>query len=659
LWAAGVILWELLAGRRLHDGLETVAIFSRITRGELPALLEANPNAPRGLAAVVARALMQDPQQRFASAREMAIAIESTGAFAPPTAVAAWVERLVGEKLQVRAKQLAAIEAVDLDGEIEIEEIDIEPATGFPRSTFEAPRSLPATVAPRSLARPPSPPPPPPVPPRRPASSTSSLGRTLASPVYSPLADQGSGDLDDRPTPDQPSLAASRAPAPPPPPPSLRKPEVVLANVNWTDPTAPKPATTPAPSARGRVATGLAVLVVLAFAGGLAALPRVAQAQAETFVRRLGFVMTSADATATLGLIQFRDVTLIPQGLSGVKIHFATLSVRTNGLSPAAMTITDATVGIEGRAAEMLPSYLSWQHKYGENWTASRLPETRIDGGSLLWKGLFGPDSELRSMRVSGQLSPAESTLEGMDLAFGELTVSSAGQKYGPWRGGIQQAGHLFLSPSAAVPEVTLRATPNGVSVGLSITKDSIEHFGFPPDTFRGFDAGHSQIAASGVFDIDFATLQVRADPRSPSGTPGQVPGVMPRGQGRISLWGVKPEGMAPTEGYIEVVANGQGVTQGTFALGQEKDGRSGKTTGTGTATVETDGPRFTFVGNPLSRPCLGGGESAVTANVAVGPALDPGSPSAQRTPAGPNSAATAAPGVHLWIQPRTACRVH
>ncbi|MGZ3421301.1 MAG: protein kinase domain-containing protein [Polyangiales bacterium] len=82
VWAAGVVLWEALTGKRL---------FSRETEAEtINAVLRFEPSAPSGIAeldAVVARALKRDPTERWATAHEMQIALENAVALPPARTV--------------------------------------------------------------------------------------------------------------------------------------------------------------------------------------------------------------------------------------------------------------------------------------------------------------------------------------------------------------------------------------------------------------------------------------------------------------------------------------------------------------------------------------------------------------------------------------------
>jgi serine/threonine-protein kinase len=71
IFAVGIILWELLAGRRLFMGetdLETVRL---VQAARVPSIHDFNPNVPRELDRVLARALAEDPDRRYQRAREL------------------------------------------------------------------------------------------------------------------------------------------------------------------------------------------------------------------------------------------------------------------------------------------------------------------------------------------------------------------------------------------------------------------------------------------------------------------------------------------------------------------------------------------------------------------------------------------------------------
>ncbi|WP_437640637.1 serine/threonine-protein kinase [Sorangium sp. So ce854] len=110
IYAASVVLWEALTGRRLFTGECDAEIFGRILEGVVQPP-SAFGDVPRALDEVVLRGLQRDPERRFATALEMAAALEEALPPASPRAVGAWVEATAGPLLEARAKSLAEIEA--------------------------------------------------------------------------------------------------------------------------------------------------------------------------------------------------------------------------------------------------------------------------------------------------------------------------------------------------------------------------------------------------------------------------------------------------------------------------------------------------------------------------------------------------------------------
>lgn len=91
IWAMGVILYELLAGRRPFDHKDPVELYSLIRAAKPTAILELNPAAPGPLAAVAHRCLAKSPADRYPSAAAVADDLEAwlsgeavTATYAPP-----------------------------------------------------------------------------------------------------------------------------------------------------------------------------------------------------------------------------------------------------------------------------------------------------------------------------------------------------------------------------------------------------------------------------------------------------------------------------------------------------------------------------------------------------------------------------------------------
>jgi serine/threonine protein kinase len=113
VFAAAVVLWEALAGRRLFAGDNDVEVFTKVLSSRIPPPSEdgaAGSALPAGvwadLDALVLRGLAREPSERFASAGEMAQAIEQAIERAPAAQLAELVARL--DEGDVQAKELDA-----------------------------------------------------------------------------------------------------------------------------------------------------------------------------------------------------------------------------------------------------------------------------------------------------------------------------------------------------------------------------------------------------------------------------------------------------------------------------------------------------------------------------------------------------------------------
>lgn len=116
VFAAGVVLWEALTGRRLFDGADAGEILTKVLEAEVPQPGQLVPSVPPALDSIVLRALERDPARRFATAREFAIALEHAGAVALNREVGEWVEDIGGEVLARRAERVAEIESISTAG---------------------------------------------------------------------------------------------------------------------------------------------------------------------------------------------------------------------------------------------------------------------------------------------------------------------------------------------------------------------------------------------------------------------------------------------------------------------------------------------------------------------------------------------------------------
>ncbi|HEX8794977.1 MAG TPA: serine/threonine-protein kinase [Polyangiaceae bacterium] len=111
VYAAGVVLWELLTGRRLFRADDDIKLFSAVLAGASEPPSRWAPSVPRALDDVVMRALARDPATRFGTAREMADALGHAVAPALASDVGAWVEDAAKQVLDERSALLASIES--------------------------------------------------------------------------------------------------------------------------------------------------------------------------------------------------------------------------------------------------------------------------------------------------------------------------------------------------------------------------------------------------------------------------------------------------------------------------------------------------------------------------------------------------------------------
>jgi len=118
VWAAGVVAWEVFAGRRLYTpGVEAVATVLQIISERAPALSSVRAETPAALTRAIASALEPDVDARCPSADELRRRIfEAWGSIRPAehAEVAAHVSRLAAPRLrqwELRIQEILALRA--------------------------------------------------------------------------------------------------------------------------------------------------------------------------------------------------------------------------------------------------------------------------------------------------------------------------------------------------------------------------------------------------------------------------------------------------------------------------------------------------------------------------------------------------------------------
>ena len=110
IFAGAIVLWEMLTGRRLFDAETEAEIVGKVLEQPIEPPGRVAPGVPAALEAVVMKGPARDPTRRFASALDMALALEAAERPALGAEVGAWVEGAMGETLRRRALRVQHIE---------------------------------------------------------------------------------------------------------------------------------------------------------------------------------------------------------------------------------------------------------------------------------------------------------------------------------------------------------------------------------------------------------------------------------------------------------------------------------------------------------------------------------------------------------------------
>jgi eukaryotic-like serine/threonine-protein kinase len=135
LFAVGVMLWEIVAGRRMWQAMTEVEIVAHLASAQPLPALPSDANLPPGLEAICARALDPDPDRRYQTAADFEMDIERV---------------LVGSA-DSHARNLGKVVSLAFSAERAERQAIIERAVklgSLPISTPAVPRSAPAETTP-------------------------------------------------------------------------------------------------------------------------------------------------------------------------------------------------------------------------------------------------------------------------------------------------------------------------------------------------------------------------------------------------------------------------------------------------------------------------------------------------------------------------------
>jgi serine/threonine-protein kinase len=468
LYAAAVVLWEVLTSQRLFDADYQSAVMANILHRPVEPPSELVKGLPPELDRIVMKGLAREPDERYATAREMAAALEEALPGASAAAVGEWVEVVAGSSLAVRRKRVAQIEALSCDEDVEGEAeevlsalmtvVSVDPPAVATTAAASRPPARPATT--RSAP-----------PPRLPASRIPTLPELAVQPpsrvptlpevaVQTPLPPPPPRDIE----PPRPRAASTRPPAQPPPP-TIVVDEPAAAPPAWPVPgIAPAPAgTTLAVGPRSRSSgSGIVVfmlLTALVLTILYVGLPEFLKRSYASAAAREGVTVTIDSVDVGWRRVRLVGVTATMADLPGFTLHVQSLQVRFSyALDPTDAAAHDAVLSIDGTSAAVQDSLR--RARLAHEWKAVRhgtLRQVSVESGHMVWSRAFGEGTRLEAENIGMEVEQSGQDALGDDLTFASpiVDLTAPWGRLGPWSLNAevdhgQVKATLMLDPSGA-----------------------------------------------------------------------------------------------------------------------------------------------------------------------------------------------------------------
>jgi serine/threonine protein kinase len=158
VYAASVVLWEALVGKRLYKSDNEANVLAQVLEGNPKAPSSIIATLPASLDRLVLRGLDLEPGVRFATARDMASELVSCVPPATAEEVGEWVEAHAADELSERAARIADIEldsissqsrlpplgAAPPDAPTPVGQREVEPATTLAATRVQEVKDLPS-----------------------------------------------------------------------------------------------------------------------------------------------------------------------------------------------------------------------------------------------------------------------------------------------------------------------------------------------------------------------------------------------------------------------------------------------------------------------------------------------------------------------------------
>ena len=129
IFGVGIVLWEALAGRKLFTGDTPLDVLAKVRDAVVPPLADERPDLPPSLCDALHRALRQDPQRRFSSARSMVRALANILRMTPESTSNDMIARSIAEARRRLKRAVSESNAVTEMLDIErLQTVDAAPA---------------------------------------------------------------------------------------------------------------------------------------------------------------------------------------------------------------------------------------------------------------------------------------------------------------------------------------------------------------------------------------------------------------------------------------------------------------------------------------------------------------------------------------------------
>jgi eukaryotic-like serine/threonine-protein kinase len=538
IYAASVVLWELLTGRRLFGSKIDSSVLER-ARVQIAPPSTFVPSLTPALDGIVLRGLAADPEQRFPSARELARAIEDCIAPASSADVGEWVERMAHERLEGRERELAEIDA--REGPDAVHQVVVLPTLPTMQLVGETPLDEPEPPSESAVV---------------PAHARGSEIDTLELATRR----QEAPPFDELPT------VGDREPG---------EPETLV------NPTAARPRR---PPIWGRFWFGLLVAITaVATVFALEASGYVTRRVASAAALR-GFAFTAGEVVFRPSAVILTGNHVVPLRLSDVTLGVGDVEIALRHLAPSDVLVRGFEVTLHGPLGEVTDHVVSWA-------TVAGAP-LQCDGrsGHLQWTDPFGEGTFLEAWDVSVASSPGS-----LSLVSPSVLLRTPHGKLGPWKilyerkslAGSGTQSSLDVSFDPTVPTAGLHwsrveggAGGDKLGVTLELPRAQLSRIGVPAEALGLF----GDVEAVGRVAVATATAQTAAPPRL-------------EGQIVLSLFGLRGVGgrSSPNDAAIVAKLTGTSATSLELEDGQASVGATHARVN-GTLTLDGSGAALDVV---------------------------------------------------------------